>query len=138
MKTHFRMLVSSLPLLALPIAFAGSAKFEAMDTNGDGKVSRVEHRNASEKMFKQIDKNRDGVVSATELRSAVDDGDSAGGSAREKFKKMDGNSDGRITEREHATAAYTMFSEADTNKDRFLSREELDAAHEKAAAEHDS
>ncbi len=140
MKTHpGRALAITVPLLILPLAFAGSPeKFEAMDADGDGKISRAEHRNAAEKMFKQMDKNRDGVVSSKELRAATETTDGTGVAIRERLRKMDRNADGRITDSEHSSASYTMFSDFDTDNDRFLSAQELEAGHERAMKEENS
>jgi len=141
MKTHPRMLACSVSLLVLPVAFAGNPdeKFATMDANGDGKVSRTEHREAAETKFKQLDKNHDGVVSAGELKALQGEGsDADGAAARAKWKMMDRNADGRISENEHETAVYTMFGEMDSNRDRFLSLEEIKAGHEKKMERSDS
>lgn len=45
----------------------------------------------------------------------------------EKFRKMDTDSDGRITASEHAAHAQQMFTMIDTNRDGAISRQEMEA-----------
>ena len=68
--------LTSIGTLAVsPGAFAGEgahhggapAKFETMDTNGDGKVSADEHAAAAKKMFDAMDTDHDGFLSKSEL-----------------------------------------------------------------------
>lgn len=45
------------------------------------------------------------------------------------FKSMDANSDGQISRAEHATGGKKMFTDADANRDGFVTVVEMDAAH---------
>ena len=58
--------------VALPsVAFADQeAGFEAMDTNGDGKISPDEHAMATGQMFEKMDANGDNRVTAAEMTAA--------------------------------------------------------------------
>jgi Ca2+-binding EF-hand superfamily protein len=46
------------------------AKFDAIDTNNDGKISHDEHMAKCEKRFKAMDANNDGFVSNEEAQEA--------------------------------------------------------------------
>ena len=131
-------MLCTLALLAVPATFAGSkdpaaveAKFKAMDTNGDGKISRAEHAAGAKKMFAEMDANHDGIVTAAELSSSQKGGDSshAAMSAAEKIKAVDLDGDGQLTIAEHAAGSDSMFSKMDTDGDGFLTMAELTAGH---------
>jgi len=116
-------MLCTLALLAVPATFAGSkdpaaveAKFKAMDTNGDGKISRAEHAAGA---------------TAAELSSSQKGGDSshAAMSAAEKIKAVDLDGDGQLTIAEHAAGSDSMFSKMDTDGDGFLTMAELTAGH---------
>ena len=59
-------LVLSATTLASP-QWSADARFKAMDSNGDGRVSAVEHAASASMMFNKMDANRDGSVTATEM-----------------------------------------------------------------------
>lgn len=48
----------------------------------------------------------------------------------EKFRKMDTDSDGRITASEHAAHAQHMFTMIDTNRDGAITMQEMEAHRE--------
>lgn len=130
-----RMLVCGLSLSVLPLASAGDAakKFQKMDANGDGKVSRVEHSGAAERMFAEMDADGDRILTASELESkqAAKGHDQSRHemSAAEKLSVIDENGDGRVTSAEHASGSDNLFDKMDTNNDRVLSRQEVEAGH---------
>ena len=103
-------------------------RLKAADTNGDGLISKAEAaalpRLAAH--FDQIDTNRDGQVSFEELRAfhAAHRGDHA----KAMLKKIDTDGDGKISKAEALAAAAARFDRADTNKDGFLTLEEMKAA----------
>lgn len=129
------MLVCGLSLFVLPFAFAGGGdkKFEKMDTNGDGLISRSEHAAGVQRMFAEMDTSGDGVVTVREMEvkaAKSEDKKRDEMSAKEKLRMADGNSDGRLTAREHANYAETIFGKLDTNGDGSLSMQEHEAGHE--------
>lgn len=138
MKTNqslLQILVCGLSLSILPLASAGDAgkKFEKMDSNGDGKVSRVEHSGAAERMFAKMDADGDRIITASELKSnkgdKYNDQSRHEMSAAEKLSVIDANGDGRVTSAEHASRSDDLFDEMDTDNDRMLSRQEVEAGH---------
>jgi len=142
------VLACGLALVALPCAFAehhtgkNSAEdmFKAMDTNGDGLVSRAEHAAAAQKMFTDADTNHDGQLTLAEMQAVhattkADMPDKTDKSAKdemsteEMFKMCDQNGDGQVSAAEHAAHADAMFTKMDKNKDGQLSQEECKAGH---------
>jgi Ca2+-binding EF-hand superfamily protein len=102
-------------------------RFQGMDRNNDGTVTRSEWR-GSVRSFEVHDWNNDGVLSGDELSA---------GSARvgrtiqdedmevlEQFEYLDTNNNNRVELREwHSTAA--AFDQLDANNDNFLTRAEF-------------
>jgi len=130
-----------LSLAALPCAFAvhteehsADAMFKSMDTDGDGRVSRVEHAASAKKMFDEMDANHDGIVTAAEMTAyhemKTNKPAKDGMSSAEKIKAMDTNGDGQLSQAEHEAGADAMFTKMDTNNDGFLSPAECTAGHD--------
>jgi Ca2+-binding EF-hand superfamily protein len=111
------------------------AKFKAMDTDGDGKISADEHAAHAREMFKKMDTNGDGKVTTAEMDSAhekmMGKGKPEKMSSSEKIKMMDTNGDGVLTEQEFEAGAKTMFDKMDTNGDGYLSKDEVKAGMQK-------
>ena len=135
------ILACGLALVGLPCAFAdnsgehsANAMFKAMDTNGDSKVSRAEHAAHAQKMFNEADSNHDGQLSSAEMKAAHEkmSGKPAkdGMSADAKFKAMDTNGDGQVSQAEHAASADAMFTKLDVDGDGFLSASECAKGHD--------
>lgn len=111
-------------------------RFQAMDTNNDGVVSRQEWR-GNDRSFRNHDWNGDGILSGDEVRPGAqrqqrpwDDRDIESAIEREddwtdeRFRALDHNNDGRLSRSEwHAEAE--LFSRIDRNRDNFLSAAEF-------------
>jgi hypothetical protein len=106
------------------------ARLRAMDTDGDGVITRAEWR-GSETAFRRQDSNRDGVLSGTEVRVAAP----ATGAARvgreatldqlnSRFTRLDADNDGRLA-RSEWTAAAAAFDAADADHDGSVTRSEF-------------
>ena len=126
-------LASGLALCAATLAAAPS-EFDAMDANGDGRISIREHVRAAERMFRIMDADGDGVVTAEEMTAAHEQitGRKPGPqdlSAAEKIKAVDVDGDGVLTAAEHDAAARALFLTMDRNKDGSLSRSEFESGH---------
>ena len=108
-------------------------KMAKIDRDGDGKISREEAASFPRlaKHFDQIDSNKDGGLSRDELVTARKK------AAAAKFKALDANGDSRISRAEADAKAPRLskhFDQFDTNKDGYLSKDELVAAHKMAQA----
>jgi Ca2+-binding EF-hand superfamily protein len=108
----------------------------AMDTNGDGKISRSEAKGKIAELFDQIDTNKDGFVDQQELRrylARVLPMQPAGpggtfprpGANIPDFDALDANADGRLTRQELANTPHArVFDDIDANRDGRITREE--------------
>ena len=105
---------------------AAPSEFDAMDANGDGRISAGEHALAAASMFKAMDADGDGRVTAAEMDAKAAPGALT---SAEKIAAVDADGDGVLTAREHADASRAMFLTLDRNKDGSVSRTELDAGH---------
>jgi Ca2+-binding EF-hand superfamily protein len=112
-------------------------RIKQADTNGDGMISREEAKALPRiaAHFDEIDANHDGQISADELRAFRE---KQGGDATKHrgamFKKLDTDGDGRISRAEAQAGAPRLaehFDEIDTNKDGFISMDEMKAAQAK-------
>ena len=139
-KTLFT-LTCCLALAAVPCAFAehtgehsADAMFKSMDTDGDGRVSRVEHAANATKMFDEMDANHDDIVTAAEMTAChekkADKPAKHAMSSADMIKTMDTNGDGQLSRAEHDAGAAAMFTKMDTDNDGFLSPAEYAAGHD--------
>ena len=135
MRSRLRPGLSSIAFAADQAApNAADAQFEAMDANGDGRLSPDEHAAGAKKMFDAMDANKDGKVTSSEMDAAQEKLTGKKVSAKdmssaEKIKVVDTDGDGILTAAEHASGSKTMFDRMDTDKDGFVSRAELAAGH---------
>jgi Ca2+-binding EF-hand superfamily protein len=136
------------------VAVAGGGKddkMKMMDSNGDGKITSMEHADGAKMMFTKMDSDKDGQVTAAEMDSmhaskhgstkadkegydkqghdkAMTDRshDKAGKmSSTAKIAAMDTNSDGKLSAAEHASGAKQMFSKMDADRDGQLTAQEM-------------
>ncbi len=105
-------------------------KLKAADSNGDGMISRDEAVAGLPEVashFDKIDTDKNGFITFQEFQAAMQHARQHHG-----FKRLDKDGDQRIS-REEAHAAPRLeknFDAIDTNKDGFLDKQELKAAHE--------
>lgn len=86
------------------------------DTNGDGLISRAEHRAAAEARFARRDADGNGTIEASERRGKMRHGRGHGG-RRAMMMMADADKDGVITRAEFDAASAQRFMRLDTNKD---------------------
>ncbi len=105
----------------------GQKQMQRADKNGDHKISREEaaaHPRLA-KRFDAIDANKDGFITRDEMKAAHAKVASA------RLKAIDTDGDGRISRAEaNAKAPHVArnFDAMDTNKDGYLSKDEMAAA----------
>jgi Ca2+-binding EF-hand superfamily protein len=127
-------------LLALA-ALAGAAERKPADTNKDGAIDFAEMQarrsDLTIEQFNAIDKDHNGLVTREEMRAAGKERMEA--RAGERFKKLDANGDGGVTQAEIDAARKQgeaeRFKKLDTNGDGKLSQAEMDAGR-KAMMDH--
>lgn len=108
--------------------------FAALDVNGDGIIDSQEIAMAAESL-KKLDRNGDGQITEDEVRPAFggrggpgERGGPGGGNPEEMVTRMlqyDKNGDGKLSKDELPERMQGMMERGDTDKDGFLSREEL-------------
>ncbi|MDU8942129.1 EF-hand domain-containing protein [Ovoidimarina sediminis] len=108
------------------------AKFDELDFNGDGTVTRMEMETARESRFSDADKDSDGMLTEAEFVAAAVD--RARQMAAQAFQRFDADGDGFLSQ--DAIAAHDgrgrgldrMFSRVDANGDDQVTAEEFEAA----------
>lgn len=94
-------------------------RFEAKDTDQDGRLSWAEFRGDG-RLFARIDDDGDGRI----LRAELGEGERAGRKLK-RFDRLDSNHDGELTRAEVETVQLERFASLDTDGDGFLGLEEL-------------
>ena len=108
------------PALAQPADMAG------MDTNKDGRTSRVEYRIGLVSETMKYDKNRDGRVMVSELPGVLRL-PGIKGAVQKVFRSNDTSGDGALSPDELTARAEVRFGELDNNKDGYLDAAEIKA-----------
>ncbi len=123
----------------------GERMLARVDTNGDGLISKAEHRAMVEARFARMDADKDGSVEAGEGRKGMGKakwkrgGDRRGpggpggpGGPAMAMKKADTNGDGAISRAEFDAQSAERFAKLDTNKDGKIDATEMQAQRDKA------
>lgn len=121
------------------------ARFNAMDTNHDGVVTRAElaaelqrelnqaRQLATQKLrqqFNQLDTNHDGQLSFAEFSAVIGNIRSAE-TPDQKLQELDSNHDGKISAAEYRAPELARFNRIDTNHDGVITQAEIEAANRK-------
>jgi Ca2+-binding EF-hand superfamily protein len=108
-----------------------AARFKAMDTNGDGKVSKSEYLDYVKTRFEAMDTKQDGQVTVAEmdadrqmrLKAKKDMVPSVSSATR--IQSMDIDTNGTLSASEYAAAAGKAFDTMDTKHDGQLTLSEM-------------
>jgi len=122
-------------VLASAATAQGQMRFQGMDTNGDGVITRREWR-GNDNSFRNQDWNGDGILSGDEVRTGASrqtgwsqdwnqDGrvDNLDSQIAERFRGYDMNSDDRVA-RSEWPGDGRLFARLDANRDGYLSVQE--------------
>ena len=90
-------------------------RFEVLDSNRDGVVSKLEYN--SDALFSAIDSDHNNRISAQELQAILGEQFAGMPSAQERILYADSNSDGEIDDEELRRGIEARFRELDANKD---------------------
>ncbi|GLS39273.1 hypothetical protein GCM10010869_48700 [Mesorhizobium tianshanense] len=108
----------------------GKRMLQRVDVNGDGAISKDEMLAARERLFTKLDRNGDGVIDEKEIEGArdaiMDRADAAQARLGTRWRRMDGNGDGKVSEDEFRNR-MPLFDLADRNGDGALSADEIAA-----------
>jgi len=108
-------LACTAPAAAQVAAAPAPDRFDAADSNDDGKVDRVEYDGFVAELVLLYDNDRDGRLSRAEVASARDPS---------KFDTIDANRDGFITLQEIDAYSDSDFAVLDANRDGAVDRTE--------------
>src|SRR5262245_27748329 len=122
-------------VLATAATAEGQMRFQGMDTNGDGVITRREWR-GNDNSFRTHDWNGDGILSGDEVRIEArgqtsgnqdwnEDGriDNLDNQIARRFRGYDMNGDSRVGRSEWPGDAR-LFTRLDTNRDGYISMQE--------------
>jgi Ca2+-binding EF-hand superfamily protein len=139
-------LLSLLAGTSLALAHGGGGpRFEALDKNKDGKITKDEAQTEAKARFAEIDKNKDGKATEAELAAHHEamrathgaeggpsetkrgrgHGPKHGKMAERMFEHADKNEDGVIDQSEFTAGALHMFERMDDNEDGVVEKDEL-------------
>ena len=96
-------------------------RFENLDQNKDGKVTRAEMLSRATERFDKADTNKDGKVTPEERKASFQQ------FAEQRFAEQDKNKDGALSADELPGHFAKRMEKFDTNKDGKLTRAELQA-----------
>jgi Ca2+-binding EF-hand superfamily protein len=131
MHPNRKLLALAAAALLLPAgASAGMRDFNAIDSNKDGRVSTSEHETFSKAVFARIDTNRDDKITVEEVNAAagIISGHNANAqqlNAAYRIRRHDTNGDGVISKTEFLAAAVARFRAMDADSNGELTQQEF-------------
>jgi Ca2+-binding EF-hand superfamily protein len=153
MRRTFALVISATlgvaALAGAALAERGHGLFARADANGDGFVSKDEFATGRGTMFSKLDANADGTIDQAEIDKAREawqqrknkpadtqsQADAQGTKHRGGFmKRLDTDSDGKVTAAEFAAAGDRMFAHLDDNGDGRIAKDELPKRHKHKGA----
>lgn len=90
-------------------------RFDALDANRDGVLSKYEYDN--DVAFATIDSDRNGRISAPELQAVMGSQKEGAASATDRIRVADRDGDGELSDEELRRALEYRFKKLDSNKD---------------------
>jgi len=103
------------------------SRFEKLDSNHDGVVTREEFMAAASEKFAKLDAAGDGKVTAEDIETSPKTQERALHVAERFISRMDANADGTVTREEFLAAAKARFAKMDRNGDGYLDADEAQA-----------
>ncbi|MFA7299729.1 MAG: EF-hand domain-containing protein [Sideroxydans sp.] len=146
MKTFPLLIIAGSLLCAAPLASAcpagqyGSMGMSTMDKNGDGDIDKKEFTAFHEQRFQEMDANHDGKISRDEMANKYDCKMKDGKNRFDtRFDEVDINGDGALSKDEAEIGMpmlFSRFSEIDSDKDGKISKEEVMTYMQKSHPQH--
>jgi Ca2+-binding EF-hand superfamily protein len=125
LRTTALLALASVPSICVAQVLPATAtgRFEALDTNRDGVVSKGEYD--SNALFSKLDGDHNNRISADELQAILGPQADGAPSAADRIRVADDNDDGELTDEELRHAAEMRFARLDTNNDGNLDLAEM-------------
>ena len=132
-KPAFRVFALTLACVVLPTGIClaqglpatASERFQALDANEDGVLSKYEYD--SDAAFASLDNDRNGGLSAEELQALLGSEEAGAASAAQRIVSSDLDDNGELSEDELRRSLEFRFQWLDNNKDGNVDLAELQA-----------